>query len=69
MTDPEKMLSAATVMQILDVKSATTLREMIRRDGFPEPYELIRGKRHWSSTEVQEWLRQRMAAQRNGGRP
>jgi predicted DNA-binding transcriptional regulator AlpA len=69
MRDPVKMWSAATVMQNLDIKSATTLREMIRRDGFPEPYELIRGKRHWSSTEVQEWLRQRMAAQRNGGRP
>ncbi len=63
----ERMLTVRDVLQTVGVRSRTTLRKMIRRDGFPPPYEITAGKRCWSSSEVQEWLRRRMAAQRNGG--
>ena len=66
---PDKMLPAQEVLQTLGIRSHTTLRELVRRDGFPAPYHLIRGKRHWAESEVQAWLHRRMAEQRsaNGG--
>lgn len=65
MTDlDEKMITAPAVLKTLDIKSRTTLRTMIERDGFPAPYQLIAGKRHWAVSEVQAWLRRRMAEQR-----
>ena len=56
----EKMLSARDVMDIIGVRSQTTLRDLIRRSGFPKPYEITRGKRHWAMSEVQAWLRKKM---------
>lgn len=61
----ERMLPASEVLTIVGVRSHTTLREMIRRDDFPKPYEITKGKRHWSLTEVQAWLQQRMTEQRS----
>ncbi|MEP0745002.1 MAG: AlpA family phage regulatory protein [Anderseniella sp.] len=60
----EKMLPAQEVLQTVGIRSLTTLREMIRRDDFPKPYEITRGKRHWAMSEIQAWLQQRMADQR-----
>ncbi len=60
----EKMIPAPEVMQVVGIRSHTTLRQMIKRDGFPEPYEITKGKRHWAQSEVQGWLHKRMAAQR-----
>jgi predicted DNA-binding transcriptional regulator AlpA len=64
----ERMLPAPEVMQTVGIRSHTTLREMIRRDGFPKPYEITRGKRHWALSEVQSWLHRRMAEQRGVAR-
>lgn len=60
----ERMLPAHEVMETVGVRSDTTLREMIKRDGFPKPYEITRGKRHWAMSEIQMWLHKRMAEQR-----
>jgi predicted DNA-binding transcriptional regulator AlpA len=60
----ERMIPASEVLSIVGIKSHTTLREMIRRDGFPKPYEITKGKRHWAMSEVQAWLQQRMNDQR-----
>ncbi len=60
----EQMLPATAVMIMIGVKSPTTLRALIRDQDFPQPYEIVRGKRHWAHSEVQFWLKQRMAQQR-----
>lgn len=59
----ERMLTAHEVMQIIGIRSHTTLREMIRRDGFPNAYEITRGKRHFAMSEVQAWLHKKMESQ------
>jgi len=63
----DQMLTARDVMNIIGVRSQTTLRDLIRRSGFPKPYEITKGKRHFSKSEVQAWLKQRMADQRQEG--
>lgn len=60
----DRMLTAREVMRTVGIRSHTTLRKMIRRDGFPQPYEITRGKRHWAMSEIQSWLQNRMAEQR-----
>jgi predicted DNA-binding transcriptional regulator AlpA len=66
MTNPdERMLTVREVLAMIGIRSRTTLRQMMRRDGFPRPIEIIRGKRCWVHSQVQTWLQSRINAQQN----
>jgi len=60
----DKMLPRSQVLLTLGVKSPSTLYELIRRAGFPPAYAISPGRKCWSSSEVQAWLRRKMADQR-----
>jgi predicted DNA-binding transcriptional regulator AlpA len=63
-TQAEKMLPTPETMQVIGVKSRNTLKRLIDEEGFPQPYELMRGRKSWAMSEVQNWLHQRMSEQR-----
>ena len=51
-------------MEMVGVKSVNTLKRLIIEEGFPKPYELMRGRKSFAVSEVQSWLHRRMAEQR-----
>ena len=59
-----QMLTMREVLDTIGIRSNTTLNQMIRRDGFPKPYIISQGKRHWVESEVQAWIRRKMDEQR-----
>lgn len=62
---PEKMLPTPDTMKMVGVKSPNTLKRLIDEEGFPKPYELMRGgRKSFALSEVQAWLHRRMAEQR-----
>ena len=63
-TQAEKMLPTPETMQVIGVKSRNTLKRLIDEEGFPQPYELMRGRKSWAMSEVQNWLHERMSEQR-----
>lgn len=62
--EPEQMLPTPETMRVVGVKSPNTLKRLIREEGFPEAYELMRGRKSWAASEVQSWLQQKMSSQR-----
>ncbi len=61
---PERMLSSNETLELVGIRSVNTLKRLIRDEGFPEPYRLMKGRNSFSDCEVRSWLHQRMADQR-----
>ena len=63
-TQAEKMIQTPETLQVAGIKSPNTLKRLIDEEGFPQPYEIMRGRKSWAMSEVQNWLHKRMQEQR-----
>lgn len=59
----EEVLDAKQVCSILNISRSTLYKALKRDDGFPKPFSITPGRKHWKLSEIDSWVNGKM----NGG--
>jgi predicted DNA-binding transcriptional regulator AlpA len=62
----DRFVPREEVLHLTGIRSPSTIYALIKDGDFPAPYEITRGRKGWSFTELQDWIASRKKEARNG---
>ena len=52
----DRFLARPAVLDMVGIKSPSTLYQLIKQGDFPPPYSITEGRKGWSLAEIQNWI-------------